>query len=71
MLHTDVSDEADSDLSLNRSGCGSSDQSHDLFLQPNYKAACTLVIPTKPEKTKIKRNIGTCSSINVQRNLHR
>lgn len=45
MLHTDVSDEADSDLSLNHSGCGSSDQSHDLFLQPNYKAACTLVIP--------------------------
>lgn len=45
MLHTGVLDVADSDLSLSHSSCGNNDLLHDLFLPPNYRAVCSLVVP--------------------------
>lgn len=47
MLHTGVLDVADSDLSLSHSSCGNNDLLHDLFLPPNYRAVCSLVVPVQ------------------------
>lgn len=67
MLHTGVLDVVDSDLSSSHSSCGNNDLLHDLFLPPNYRAVCSLVVPVKKYLISVKE---ICKFKAVVLNLH-
>lgn len=59
MLHTGVLDVVDSDLSSSHSSCGNNDLLHDLFLPPNYRAVCSLVVPVRNISSVLKKFVNS------------